>query len=177
MSEPFIAEIDIFPYTFAPRDWALCEGQIVEISQNTALFSLIGTIYGGDGRTTMNLPNLEGRAPLGHGQGPGLSFYVLGERPGAEAVVLTEEDLPAHSHVFAGENGFGTDTQNSNSTVATGRIDGTLTQLYSTETDEMKPMATRSLGPSGQSQAHENRQPFLAMHFCIAMVGLYPPRN
>lgn len=177
MSEPFIGEIDIFPYTFAPRGWGRCAGATLDISQNPALFAVIYNFYGGDGQTTMNLPNLSGRAPLGDGQGPGLSYYTLAEMFGLERVTLTELELPEHGHVFAGENGFGADTQNPNSTVATGRIGGTATQLYSTQTTQLIPMAPESLGLSGQSQSHENRQPYLAVHFCIALDGIFPPRN
>ncbi len=177
MSEPFIAEIDILPYTFVPLGWAPCDGELLHISQNTALFSLIGTLYGGDGMTTMGLPDLQGRAPAGEGRGPGLSAYRIGEIGGLEGVTLTATELPAHDHVFAGEGGFGSDEQKLNSTVAAGRIDGALTQLYDNNPSTLTTMAPQSLGASGSNQPHENRQPFLALNFCIALIGIYPSRS
>ena len=177
MSEPFVAEIDIFPYPFAPLNWAYCDGQLLQISQNPALFSLIGTIYGGDGMTTMGLPNLQGRAPLGDGRGPGLSHYQIGQPSGQESVTLTSAELPEHNHTFRGEGGLGEDTQNADSTVAVGRVGGTVTQLYHTGAGALAPMSPSALSPTGSNNGHENRQPFLALNFCIALYGIYPSRS
>lgn len=173
MSEPFIAEIRIFPYNFAPRGWAFCEGQLLPIAQNTALFSLVGTIYGGDGRTTFGLPNLRGRAPMQHGQGPGLSPYRLGERAGAETVALTEAQMPSHSHTMACNAGF-PNSQNPVGNYLATEV-GTA-QAYSTTPNSS--MGSGAIGnSSGSGQPHNNMQPFLVLHFCIALTGLFPSRS
>ncbi|WP_422372777.1 phage tail protein [Hoeflea sp.] len=173
MSEPFIAEIRIFAGNFAPRSWAFCNGQLLPVAQNTALFSLIGTTYGGDGRTTTALPNLEGRAPMHPGRGPGLTSRRLGERGGVEDVTLSEAQMPNHTHTMraSGENGEqGTFTAG----VALARSRGGALYQSNTGTN-LESMAP--LPSTGGSQAHNNMQPYLTMNFIIALQGLYPSRS
>ena len=174
MSEPFIAEIRIFAGNFAPRSWAFCDGQLLPIAQNTALFSLIGTTYGGDGRTTTALPNLQGRAPMHPGRGPGLTSRRLGQQGGVETVTLTEEQMPAHTHSLRGANvPFGVQ-QPTNARV----LDRSNINSYQTNTSSnLVDMADQALAANGGSQAHYNMQPYLAMNFIIALQGLYPSRS
>ncbi len=173
MSEPFIAEIRIFAGNFAPRGWAFCDGQLLPISQNTALFSLIGTIYGGDGRTTTGLPNLKDRAPMHAGRGPGLTVRGLGQRTGTETVTLTEAHMPAaHSHLVRAPTGEG------NTTVAAGNTWGVSEEGDSFRNDHnvtMHGAAFESFG--GGNQAHTNMQPLLGLNFIIALTGLFPSRS
>jgi microcystin-dependent protein len=173
MSEPFIAEIRIFAGNFAPRSWAFCDGQLLPVSQNTALFSLIGTTYGGDGRSTTALPNMQGRAPMHPGRGPGLTSRRLGQRGGVEMVTLTEAQMANHNHTMyaSGENGEqGTFAAG----VALARSRGGM--LYHSNTNaNLSPMAP--LPDTGGSQPHNNLQPFLTMNFIIALQGLYPSRG
>jgi microcystin-dependent protein len=175
MSEPFIAEIRIFAGNFAPRGWAFCNGQLLPVSQNTALFSLIGTTYGGDGRTTTALPNLKGRAPMHPGRGPGLTARRLGQRTGTETVTLTEAQMPSHNHTMiadastGGPLGGGANTGNPK-----GNYLGASVKFKSTTTGQVGMVA---LTNTGGSQAHNNVQPFLTMNFIIALQGLYPSRS
>ena len=170
MSEPFVAEIRIFAGNFAPRGWAFCNGQLLPISQNTALFSLIGTTYGGDGRTTTALPNLEGRVPMHPGRGPGLTSRRLGQKGGVETVTLSEAQMPSHHHTMetSVEDGDRRDPAN--------RYFGRGSAVYGAP-NNIAPMASQSLPNAGGSQAHNNLQPFLTMNFIIALVGLYPSRS
>lgn len=174
MSEPFIAEIRIFAGNFAPRGWAFCNGQLLAIAQNTALFSIIGTTYGGDGRTTTALPNLQGRAPMHPGRGPGLTSRRLGQRGGAESTTLTEAQMPNHTHGLqavpgpAGSSdplGQAPATTNGEN-VYKGDPKGSLVSMHGD-----------SLPSMGGDQPHNNLQPFLTMNFIIALVGLYPSRS
>lgn len=176
MSEPFIAEIRIFAGNFAPRGWAFCDGQLLPISQNTALFSLIGTTYGGDGRSTTALPNLQGRAPMHPGRGPGLTARRLGERGGVETVTLTEAQMPNHGHTLNAsmESATGNDPANQLPAGSSGRF---TSPIFAADSNPLVPMGDGSLAPAGGSQAHNNMQPFLAMNFIIALVGLYPSRG
>ncbi len=177
MSEPFIAEIRIFAGTFAPRSWAFCDGQLLPVSQNTALFSLIGTTYGGDGRTTTALPNLQGRAPMQPGRGPGLTARRLGQRTGVETVTLSEAQIPSHSHTVRGRTGAGTPDLTPNNTASFSR-NGFGDKLYqTTTTGTLDDLASGTLSTTGGSQAHTNMQPFLVMNFIIALQGLYPSRS
>ncbi len=174
MSEPFVAEIRIFAGNFAPRGWAFCDGQLLPIAQNTALFSLIGTTYGGDGRTTTALPNMEGRAPLHPGRGPGLTARRLGEKTGVETVTLTEAQIPSHNHTFRASGSRG--TTNVPSTMAS-FAQSFPTQTYETSQSNLVDLASTTLSTTGGSQAHANAQPYLVLNFIIALVGLYPSRS
>lgn len=175
MSEPFIAEIRIFPYNFAPRNWAFCNGQLLPISQNTALFSLIGTTYGGDGRTTTGLPNLQGRAPMHPGHGPGLSTRTLGENSGVETVTLSETQMPQHSHTLqATSNPADLAAPGSNRSLA--RSSGGFAYQQNSSSD-LVDLASEAVPNEGGTQAHNNMMPYLTLHFCIALTGLYPSRS
>jgi microcystin-dependent protein len=170
MTEPFLGELRLMPYTFAPQGWAFCNGQILSIAQNTALFSLLGTTYGGDGRSTFALPDLRGRVPISAGQGPGLSNYTLGEVSGTETVTLDTTQLPAHRHTVVANSG----------PASTGRPDGavparTSANAYAVAPDETA-MNAGMLGVSGGSQPHNNLQPFLVLNWCIALQGIFPSR-
>ncbi len=174
MSDPFVAEIKIFAGNFAPRGWAFCNGQLLPISQNTALFSLIGTTYGGDGRTTTALPNLQGRAPMHPGTGPGLSNRRLGERQGVSNVTLAESQMPSHRHsleawVGAAEDPGPAGNSFARSVGGTAYRSGTPGNLVALDTDAL-PLA-------GGSAAHTNQQPHLGLNFIIALVGTYPSRS
>lgn len=171
MSEPFTAEIRIFAGNFAPRGWAFCNGQLLPVSQNTALFSLIGTTYGGDGRSTTALPNLQGRAPMHPGRGPGLTSRRLGQRGGVEMVTLSEAQMPNHDHtMFASPNENTVNTPVGNTWGSSEFGDA----WRDAPNVDMNPDL---LANTGGSQAHNNMQPFLAMNFIIALVGLYPSRS
>jgi len=170
MSEPFVAEIRIFAGNFAPRGWAFCNGQLLPVSQNTALFSLIGTTYGGDGRSTTALPNMEGKAPMHPGRGPGLTARRLGQRGGVESVTLTEAQLPNHNHSMAVSTEDGERRDPNNGYFGRGNA------IYA-DAANLGAMAPQSLSNSGGSQAHNNMQPYLTMNFIIALVGLYPSRS
>lgn len=170
MSEPFIAEIRIFAGNFAPRSWAFCNGQLLPVSQNTALFSLIGTTYGGDGRTTTALPDLQGRAPMHPGRGPGLTDKRLGQRGGVEMVTLTEAQLPNHTHTLQATEEEGLFLTPENNFLAAGST------IYSNQAPNTA-LAEPSLPNAGGSQAHNNMQPYIAMNYIIALQGLYPSRS
>jgi microcystin-dependent protein len=169
MSEPFLGELRIFGFNFAPRGWAMCNGQVLSIAQNTALFSLLGTTYGGNGQTTFALPDLRGRVPVHFGQGPGLSDIDLGEQAGSEVVTLTVDQLAAHNHGIAASNGSATASRPANNFLAAGGS-------YATSSDgtTMNPGMVQN---AGGSQPHENRQPFLGLNVCIALEGIFPSRN
>lgn len=171
MADPFIAEIKIIAENFAPRGWAFCDGTLLPIAQNTALFSIVGTTYGGDGRTTLGLPNLQGRAPMHPGHGPGLTPRRLGEKAGVETVALTTANLPSHDHALRAANNA---SQADPSTAVTF---GTA-PMYNT-TGNTQAMATNAVGEAGVAspQAHENRQPYQVLNFVIALIGVYPSRN
>lgn len=172
MSEPFIAEIRIFAGNFAPRGWAFCNGQLLPVSQNTALFSLIGTTYGGDGRTTTALPNLQGRAPMHPGRGPGLTSRRLGQRGGVESVTLSEAQMPNHRHgmMISTRGANAGSLSNDNSTYADGL------NMWSSSADGTR-LASSAVSSQGGSLAHNNMQPYIAINFIIALVGLYPSRS
>lgn len=169
MADPFVAEIRIFPFNFAPRGWAFCDGQLMPISQNTALFSLLGTTYGGNGVSNFALPNLQGRAPMQPGQGPGLSSHDLGETGGSETVTLLESQIPAHAHVM--QAATSTAAVNPSSSVVPGAA-----PMYASG-PVAGAMAANMAGPVGGNQPHNNMQPYLTLNFCIALQGVFPPRG
>ncbi|MCR9065533.1 MAG: tail fiber protein [Cytophagales bacterium] len=173
MSEPFLAEIRIFAGNFAPRGWAFCSGQLLPIAQNTALFSLIGTTYGGDGRTTTALPNLKGRAPMHPGRGPGLTSRSLGQKGGTETVTLTEAQMPNHSHSLRTSSVVANTSDPTQGVPALS--DGTSSN-FNNAGSSVK-LASETVSSVGGSQAHNNIQPFLTLNFIIALVGLYPSRS
>ena len=182
MAEPFIGQIIIFAGNFAPRGWALCDGQLLPISQNTALFSLLGTTYGGDGRTTFALPDLRGRVPLHAGGGPGLTNYRQGQKGGVEQVTLNTSNLPAHTHAATtttrAQSDYGDSASPNNTVWAQDGAAGA--QPYSTRApnSNMHSDAVEvSVQNTGGGQAHENRQPYLAINYIIALTGIYPSRS
>ena len=174
MSEPFIGQISIMGFNFPPRGWAFCDGQLLPIAQNTALFSLLGTTFGGDGRTTFALPDLRGRFPIQPGSGPGLPFYTWGEKGGTEDVTLTVSQIPPHTHGIQAYNGPGNTFTPENTTWAQDATQSIPT--YSTTTPNQS-MSANALGTTGGTQPHTNIQPYLAMYYCIAMQGIYPSRG
>jgi len=175
--DPFLGEIKIFAGTFAPSGWAFCNGQILSIPQNTALFSLLGTTYGGDGKTTFGLPNLQGRAPLDAGQGPGLANRPLGSSGGQAAVTLTSNQMPAHTHTAAGYNASGDQNSPVGNVWAISRSGKSPQSMYSTNPGSGAQMNANILAPAGGNQPHNNMPPYLALNFIIALVGIYPTRD
>ena len=175
MSEPFLAEIRIFAGNFAPRGWAFCDGQLLPIAENTGLFSLIGTTYGGDGRTTTALPNLQGRSPMHPGRGPGLTARRLGEKVGVETVTLAEAQIPSHSHTARAVNSPAARGGPTNTRALAESGSGDAYQ--SNTTANLVDLASETLSTTGGSQAHTNLQPYLVLNFIIALVGLYPSRS
>lgn len=173
MSEPFIGEIRILPYNFAPRGWAACDGQLLPISQNTALFSLLGTAYGGDGRTTFGLPNLPGRTILHAGQGPGLSQRRLGHRGGERTVTLTTAAMANHTHPLQG-SASRADTPTPAAAVPARTVGAT---PYASGASLDTTLAGTAVADTGQAAPHNNMQPYLVLQYCIALVGIYPPRG
>jgi microcystin-dependent protein len=171
MSEPFIAEIRLLPFNVLPFGWAWCDGQLLSIPQNTALFSLLGTTYGGDGKSTFGLPDLRGRAPMHPGQGPGLSERYLGESGGSETVSLLESEIPAHSHQLRATSAPA-DTSVPGADRVLGVADGG--RLYQAASDTT--LAADSLTPAGGDQPHNNMQPYLTVRFAIALRGVFPQR-
>lgn len=174
MADPFVAEIRIFPFNFAPRGWAWCDGQLLPISQNTALFSLLGTTYGGNGQNNFALPDLQGRAPMHFGQGPGLSLHDLGEAGGAATVTLLESQIPQHTHTFLA-SAAPADAQTP-AGLSPARVIGA--QPYGTPAGApMVTMAPEAIAPSGGGMPHNNLMPYLTFYFCIALQGVFPPRS
>jgi microcystin-dependent protein len=172
--DPFVAEIRIFGFNFAPKGWAFCDGQILPISQNTALFSLLGTTYGGNGQSNFSLPDLQGRAPMHPGQGPGLSLHDLGETDGSETVTLLESEMPAHSHVIMANNNLG-NTHNPAGNLL-GRSGGAFAYQSNTTANPGR-LAPVAIAPTGADQPHNNMQSYLTFSFCIALQGVFPPRT
>ena len=175
MSAPFVAEIRMFAGSFAPTGWATCDGQLLPISQNTALFSLLGTFYGGDGKSTFALPNLEGSVPIGQGQGPGLSPRFLGEASGTQSVTLLASEMPLHNHFLRADAVDTGDTRAPSPAV-------TLAQTspgsgYQDATSPLVQMNFQELTVAGSSLPHNNMMPFLTVFFIIAMQGVFPPRG
>ena len=181
MSNPFLAEIRMFAGNFAPKGWALCDGQILPLSQNTALFSLLGTTYGGDGKSNFALPNLQGCAPMMPGQGPGLSLRDLGETSGEQTVTLLQTEMPSHSHVLQGSTAFGSGADPTNAVLARTRwfvsnANRGAVSVYNT------PQSLVAFGQSATSIAggnlpHNNLMPYLGLTFIIALQGVFPARS
>jgi microcystin-dependent protein len=173
MADPFVAEIRIFPFNFAPQGWAWCDGQLLPLSQNTALFSLLGTTYGGNGKSNFALPDLQGRAPMHPGQGPGLSLHDLGETGGSETVTLLESEIPAHNHVIQLDvsSGF------AESSAPGGQALGLTNRAIYAALPVQSTMSGAALALAGGDQPHNNMQPYLTTYFCIAMQGVFPPRT
>jgi len=175
MSDPFVAEIRMFAGNFPPKGWATCDGQLLPISQNTALFSLLGTFYGGDGKSTFALPNLEGSTPIGQGQGAGLSERFLGESSGTDFITLLTSEIPIHTHV-ARAHAFDFGDQAS-PTPLTSLAKSNNGASYTATTNLSTAMAFQGLSLTGGSLPHNNMQPFLVVTFIIAMQGVFPPRS
>lgn len=169
--DPFVAEIRIFPFNFAPKGWAWCDGQLLPLSQNTALFSLLGTTYGGNGKSNFALPDLQGRTPMHPGQGPGLSLHDLGETGGSETVSLLESEIPAHSHTLMAASLNSQSTTPTNNSLGRGNP----VKIYSTVAPTAL-MDANSIAPAGGDQPHNNMMPYLTFYFCIALQGVFPPR-
>jgi microcystin-dependent protein len=172
MADPFVAEIRIFPFNFAPKGWAFCDGQLLPLSQNTALFSLLGTTYGGDGKSNFALPNMQGNVPMHPGQGPGLSLHDLGETGGSETVSLLESEIPSHSHSMSVSGQVGLNNTPDQQLFAVGAG----INLYA-PANNLTLMADNALAPAGGDQPHNNMQPYLTLNFCIALQGVFPPRT
>lgn len=171
--DPFIGEVKLFAGNFAPRGWAFCDGQLLPISQNTALFSILGTIYGGDGRTTFALPDLRGRVAIGPRHGAGLSDYREGQKGGMEHVTLTVSQMPSHNHSLRADMNAGNTNSPTNHILAN-------TAAFDNEYSNASPntdMNSNAIGNNGGNQSHENRQPFLAINYIIAMQGIFPSRG
>jgi microcystin-dependent protein len=178
MSDPFVAEIRIFPFNFPPKGWAFCDGQLLPLSQNTALFSLLGTTYGGDGKSTFALPDLQGAAPMhigGNQPGPGLSTHDLGEMSGSDFITLLESEMPLHLHsIQAANNPPPANAGVPDPSVALARSSGTT--VYLTTPANLGAMAPQTLAPSGGSLPHNNLMPYLTLNICIALQGVFPAR-
>lgn len=175
MSEPYIGEVRLVGFNFAPVGWAFCQGQLLSIAENAALFQLLGTTYGGDGQTTFALPDLQGRAPIHAGTGPGLSTRIQGQVLGTESVTLTSNQMPVHNHLAMAQNGNGTSSSPQNSTWAASSQGDT---LYKTA----PPATPVTLNPQvlpivGGNQPHENIEPLLVMNYIIALVGIFPSQS
>jgi microcystin-dependent protein len=169
MSEPFIGEVKIFAGNFAPRNFAFCNGQLLPISQNTALFAILGTTYGGDGRTTLGLPNLQGRVPMHPGRGPGLSTRRLGERGGATTATVSDSQMPSHSHTL---NAFA----DAADAAPAWNLGIGAASMYATP-GALEAMSPAAVEPAGGGAAHNNVQPIQALNFIIALVGIFPSRG
>ncbi len=179
MASPFVAEIRIFPFPFAPQGWAFCNGQILPLSQNTALFSLLGTTYGGNGTSNFALPNLQGSAPMHPGQGPGLQLHDLGEMGGSATVTLLDTEMPLHTHAINCIDGArveGQSGQPGNAILV--KTGGLPANAYTSGTaTQNQTMAANMVAVVGGSLPHNNMMPFLTLNFCIALQGVYPPRG
>jgi len=176
MGSPFLAEIRIMPFNFAPTGWATCDGQLLPISQNTALFALLGTFYGGDGKSTFALPNMQGSAPIHQGQGPGLSERFLGEQGGSQFVTLLESEIPAHSHILSASTNAADEEGVKNPNGAAPGVQQGANQLYTAFANPTS-FAPQALSPTGGSLPHNNMMPYLTLTFCIALQGIFPPRT
>jgi len=182
MANPFVAEIRIFPFNFAPLGWAFCDGQLLPLSQNTALFSLLGTTYGGDGKSNFALPNLQGRTPMFYGQGPGLGLYDIGEAAGSDTVTLLTSELPSHSHTVNATTVQGTVADPNNAMLSEGNWSnqgnsGAVNYYIADTATPQTTMNPGMVGVAGSSFPHNNMMPYLTLNFCIALQGVFPPRT
>ncbi|MGR4865243.1 phage tail protein [Caulobacter sp. LARHSG274] len=183
MTDQFVAEIRVFGFNFAPTGWAQCNGQLLPISQNTALFSLLGTTYGGDGRSTFALPDLMGNVPLHVGRnqpGPGLSVYDLGQMSGAQNVTLLQTEMPAHTHTPMAASTVATVTASSGNQMARafkGNLQSSSSGLFYSAAPPNTMMAPQAIGPQGGGLPHNNVMPTLVLNYCIALQGVFPARN
>jgi microcystin-dependent protein len=173
MADPFVAEIRIFPFNFAPKGWAFCNGQLLPISQNTALFSLLGVTYGGDGKSTFALPNMQGNAPIHAGQGPGLSLYDLGQEGGAETVTLLQTEMPSHTHQMSASSDPA-DVQQPSPARSLARSAPGFAYFAGNQNTTLAPEAVPF---AGGSLPHNNMMPYLTLNFNIALQGVFPPRT
>ena len=175
MADPFVAEVRIFPFNFPPKGWAFCDGQLMPISQNTALFSLLGTVYGGDGKSTFALPDVQGRGVMHPGQGQGLSLRDQGEMGGSETVTLLQSEMPVHNHNLMA-SGSNASTANPSNQVSLARSFGGL--AYKVDPPgTLAQLAPQAIAPTGGSLPHNNLMPYLTLNFCIALQGVFPPRS
>ena len=174
MADPFVAEIRVFPFNFAPKGWAWCDGQLLPLSQNTALFSLLGTTYGGNGKSNFALPDLQGRAPMHPGQGPGLSLHDLGETGGSETVSLLESEIPSHAHALRASSDIA-DLQVPSPARSLARSQNA--NAYRNTNQSLTSLSPSALAPTGGDQPHNNMQPYLTFYFNIALQGVVPPRT
>ena len=175
MADPFVAEIRIFPFNFAPKGWAWCDGQLLPLSQNTALFSLLGTTYGGNGKSNFALPDIQGRAVMHPGQGQGLSLHDLGEQGGSETVTLLETEMPVHSHPMNASQADGTERSPG---AGTGQLLATGVAISQYQTaGQLTALSPSAVAPTGSSLPHNNMQPYLTFYFNIALQGVFPPRG
>ncbi len=175
MTDQFVAEIRIFPFNFAPSGWALCNGQLLPITQNTALFSLLGNFYGGDGSSTFALPDLRGRVAVQQGQGQGLALYDLGQTGGVESITLLQSEMPVHTHSLRANPQLG-DSPSPAANRAIARL-GSINVYQTTSNASLTNMAPQSLPPAGEDLPHNNLRPYLTMNYCIALQGEFPSRN
>jgi microcystin-dependent protein len=172
MANPYVAEIRVFPFNFPPKGWAFCDGQLMSISQNTALFSLLGTTYGGNGTSNFALPNMQGNCSMHPGQGPGLSLHDLGETGGAETITLLESEIPSHTHSVMADGLFATKTAAAGNSLAKTTSVG---NIY--DPTSAKQLNPNCVTPSGGSLPHNNMMPYLTLNWCIALQGVYPARS
>jgi microcystin-dependent protein len=170
MADPFVAEVRIFPFNFAPKGWAWCDGQLLPLSQNTALFSLLGTMYGGNGKSNFALPDLQGSAVIHPGQGPGLSLYDQGQTGGSDSVTLLESEIPLHSHSLSASTEAGA------TNLPNGAFTGTGSSIHAPAAN-LQNMSPQCLAPSGGDAPHNNLMPYLTFYFNIALQGVFPPRG
>jgi microcystin-dependent protein len=175
VADPFVAEIRIFGFNFAPKGWAFCDGQLLPISQNTALFSLLGTMYGGDGKSTFGLPDMQGNAPMFFGQGPGLSLYDEGQMGGVPSVTLLDSEMPVHQHALQANTApADLPTPGPNNSLARS---SPFIYKVPAGANPPQPMAPQAVSPTGGSQPHNNMMPYLTLNFCLALQGVFPPRG
>jgi len=172
MANPFVGEIRMFGFNFAPSGWAMCNGQLISISENTTLFALLGTTYGGNGTTTFALPNLQSCVAIHQGQGQGLSPRTIGETGGVETVTLTEVQIPQHTHAVDASSALASGARPSGAALARSGTD-----IYAAAPDGSTTMNAGMIGLTGGNMPHPNIQPFLVLNFCIALVGIFPSRN